>query len=113
MLAPLLALAMQVPVDLSKASELYHDCKTYIALIDKTRVGDDGEFLDAGNCIGYLTGYMDAAGSRLGFCCAGTTAATAVRVYIAYMDKNPKLFDSPRGVTVAFALADAYPCKTK
>jgi hypothetical protein len=66
--------------------------------------------MDGGRCLGYLAGFADAAGERFGFCVKGTTTGTLARVYVAYMDKNPKLFDEPESVTVDFALADAYPC---
>ena len=82
MLVPLLALAMQTQTsaDLAKASEFYSECKTYIALTDKTRDVDSGSMLDAGVCLGYINGFADASGQRFGFCVKGVSASTLVRV---------------------------------
>jgi Rap1a immunity proteins len=111
MLALLLALAMQATPDLANGAALYSQCKAYVALVDKTRSIDSDAMLDAGTCLGYISGFTDvvATGSST-VCLKPVTTATLVRVYIAYMDKNPKLFDESRKVTLALALTDAYPC---
>lgn len=73
----------------------------------------DGDGLwAAGRCIGYVGGFADAARSVRNFCpTIETKDGTLVRVYIAYMDKNPKLLDSLESRTLMEALSDAYPCK--
>jgi hypothetical protein len=111
MLIPSLALAMQLTTsNVGKGSALYSQCKTHIALIEKTKEIDTGSAVDAGVCIGFLTGFVEAARERFGFCVKDTTINTLARVYVAYMDKNPKLFDENEGITVSLALVDAYPC---
>jgi hypothetical protein len=105
---------MQTTPDPAKGAVLYSECKAYIALVDKTRSIDSDAMLDAGTCLGYISGFTDvvALGSST-VCLKPVTAATLIRVYIAYMDKNPKLFEEPRNLTVALALTDAYPCPAK
>ena len=36
-----------------------------------------------------------------------------MRVYVAYMDKYPKLMDLPRSAGLELALVTAYPCPRK
>jgi hypothetical protein len=113
MLVPLLALAMQTPADLAKGSALYSECKSYISLIDKSRDIDTGGMLDAGICLGYISGVAEARMAAKNLCATSATTATMVRVYVAYMDKYPKLLDGPRWVGVGLALEDAYACPAK
>jgi hypothetical protein len=114
MLAPLLALAMQVNDDLTRGSALYSECKTYIALMDRSQpIGTDSG-TDGGLCVGYVSGFTEGANVFQGFCVPDSSRnGTAIRVYIAYMDKHPKLFDEPKSVGLLEALRDAYPCPAK
>jgi hypothetical protein len=109
MLAPLLALAMQIS-DASKGSALYSECKAYISYIDKT--GPSSNDFEGALCIGYISGFSDSANGDH-FCASEATMGTIVRVYIAYMDKNPKLFDAPKAVGLDSAMREAYPCPIK
>jgi hypothetical protein len=111
MLAPLLALAMQLPSDQGSGSGLYADCKVYLSIADDLK-GSTANDLQAGVCIGYISGFTDSVnGDHI--CASDATMGTIVRVYIAYMDKNPKLFDAPRAVGLDLALKDAYRCPAK
>jgi hypothetical protein len=38
---------------------------------------------------------------------------TLSRIYVAYMQKNPKLLDEYKGTGLFLALRDAYPCPVK
>jgi len=111
MLAPLLALAMQLPSDQGMGSGLYADCKLFVSGMDNPGSTTAHDF-QAGTCIGYISGYSDAANDEH-FCASTATMGTIVRVYLAYMDKNPKMFDLPRGYGLELALRDAYPCPVK
>jgi hypothetical protein len=111
MLAPLLALAMQLPSDQGSGSGLYADCKAYLAIADNPKTSSAND-LQAGVCIGYISGFSDSTNGN-NVCVSDATMGTIVRVYVAYMDKNPKLFDAPRAVGVGLALKDAYPCPAK
>jgi len=110
MLAPLLALAMQLPSDQGNGSGLYSACKAYVSFIDRT--GQPSREFDEGTCIGYVSGYADS-GNDERFCASEATMGTIVRVYLAYMDKNPKLFDMPRAYGLELALRESYPCPAK
>lgn len=116
MIAPLLALtfALHAPAATDRASTLYSQCRAYTALVDNARPMNSDAMLDAGTCVGYIDGFTDvvAAGSTT-VCLQPTTIATLARVYIAYMDAHPKAFDVRRGVSLALALTDAYPCPAK
>lgn len=66
----------------------------------------DGEF-----CLGYFRGFGDynaMAGSSI--CLDRAHTGTVIRVYVAYMEKNPKFLDDMMIIGVIYALKDAYPC---
>ena len=44
------------------------------------------------------------------FCVKEASVATMTRIYVAYMQKNPKLLDHHKSEGLVLALADAYPC---
>ena len=113
MLVPVLFFAMQIsPVtDLHKASALYSDCKAWVALTDKTRETNNDDALHAVNCVGYMNGFIEGGLTKI--CAKDVPTMTMARVFIAYMDKNPKLFDERRSVVLYLALTDAYSCPTK
>jgi hypothetical protein len=46
-------------------------------------------------------------------CVTGATKSTVVRVYLAYMDKHPKLFDVPKQIGLGLALRESYPCRAQ
>lgn len=64
-------------------------------------------------CTNYIQGFMDAGTLSTSFCTGEATIATVIRVYVAYLDKNPKLLDGMRGTGVLLSLTDAYPCFAK
>jgi hypothetical protein len=82
-------------------------------LIDKAREVDSGAMLDAGVCLGYMGGFAETRVAAKSLCAPSASAGALVRVYIAYMDKYPKLMDEPRWVGVGLALEDAYGCPVK
>jgi hypothetical protein len=43
-------------------------------------------------------------------CLGGASMGTTIRVYVAYMDKNPKLMDEWMITGVGRALRENYPC---
>ena len=112
MIAPILALALQTSADMNRGSALYAQCKIFVTMADTSQMNGTTPMLDAGTCLGYLSGFADAGTVAGSFCVKGTTG-TLARVYIAYMDKHPTLFDSDREVGVGLALKDAYPCPVK
>jgi hypothetical protein len=54
---------------------------------------------------------LDMAGK--GVCLAGATTGTIARVYVAYMQKNPKMFDVEKSVGLTNALIENYPCRCR
>jgi hypothetical protein len=111
MLVPLLALAMISPDD--RGSVLYADCKSFVAALDHTANQGHIDTLGASRCSGYIEGILDGANGLRGFCAENATVGTIARVYIAYMDKNPKMFDEREGTGFISALQENYPCPAK
>jgi len=111
MLVPLLALAMLAPADVG--SNLYTDCKSFVAVLDDTANQSHPNSVGGGRCAGYIEGMVDAADGLRGFCVGSATTGTIARVYVAYMDKNPKMFDEREGTGFMSALRETYPCSAK
>ena len=111
MLVPLLALAILAPTD--KGSTLYTDCKAFVAMLNGNAKQEYSVAASAFRCAGYVDGIMDGADGLRGFCASNASTGTIVRVYIAYMDKNPKMFDEREGTGFMSALQEAYPCPMK
>jgi len=94
-----------------KGSYLFHACQADIALQDSLPDAD-ARIAMATGCVNYIGGYIDGARSKKQFCLDGATNGTIVRVYVAFMQANPKLLDEDREVGVNFALLYNYPCKS-
>jgi len=109
MLAPLLALAMQV-VDANRASTLYGNCRGAIRVQNDPDKATSADMERADICAAYLSGFVDATADRY-FCVGDATMGTLARVYVAYMDAHPKRMEDGRARTVYDAFQDAYPCK--
>lgn len=92
-------------------SELVYQCRAYV-LNTPSPAGSQ--------CLGYVDGFLDGrtssprAGNHLDmtrtFCLTDTSLDTAIRVYLAFMEKNPKYLDYEKWKTLTMALHDAYPC---
>ena len=124
MLIPILALALMslnAPASESATgSTLFHECQAWIRYADgSSKTGDDfslGEY-----CIGYVEGFTsgllwsDAFHNVSGLVCPpeSSTFGTAVRIYVAYMEKHPKLMDENKYIGLFDSLRDAYPCSKK
>jgi len=111
MLIPLLAIALLGPPD--RGSILYADCKSFVAVLDDTANQSYTNALGGGRCAGYIEGMLDGANGLRGFCVGSATTGTIARVYVAYMDKNPKMFDEREGTGFMSALQETYPCPAK
>ena len=113
MLIPLLTLALYLPATDSMGSALYRDCKADIRVMDSSTGGESSDLNPAEDCIQYVAGFTDALTISHQICPPdGVSRATLIRIYIAYMDKYPKLFDQDRAMGLWGALAGAYPCST-
>ena len=110
MLLPALMLAAQFgPPGYGKGSQLYAQCKKYVSVTEQGSVNSQVAF-DGGSCAGYISAMSDTLMTNHAFCPTNTTNGTLVRVYIAYIDKNPKMLDESRGNGVVAAFEDAFPC---
>ncbi len=116
MLAPLLALAMfaqkanAVPQN-ELDSTLYHNCKADVRMMDSPTGGAHEDMDPAEACIDYVSGFWYGYSVRGGICNANDASrGTVIRIYVAFMETHPKLFDEDRGLGLWGALVDAYPC---
>ena len=64
-------------------------------------------------CMNYIQGFVYAGTVGRLFCAPNASNNTVARVYVAYMQKNPKLLDEPKGKGFLAAMVDAYPCPAK
>ena len=116
MIVPILALAMmqQSPLPFTKGSDLYSQCKNWVALVDKTRGLTDDETYQAGECNGYVDG-MTSGLTSMRIACPPPTATigTLIRVYLVYVDAHPKVLDFGASAGMYGALKEAYPCPAK
>jgi hypothetical protein len=90
---------------------LFHACQASIRVMDAPNVGAS-DLHDAEFCRGYFRGFgdlNDMRGSTI--CLSSASSGPTIRVYVAFMEKNPKLLDAPMIVGVVDALVDAYPCQ--
>lgn len=114
------ASAQEPPYQQGSGSELVYQCTAYV----KMNSGEVQSVDDVGpgsQCFGYVDGFMDGVHSAspmisdnwraTGFCLAGSTMDTMIKVYLAFMEKNPKYLDQDKGASLRAALHDAYPCR--
>jgi hypothetical protein len=91
-------------------SYLLPKCKALLRSIDheQAQVGDG---LDGIYCLGFVSGFVAGLNNDEDKVCAvGAVPNTIARVYVAYMEKNPKLLDTTSNIGLYFALKESYPC---
>jgi hypothetical protein len=106
-------LLMSSPVKADKdGSEILSACK---ALISAPNVGD---LFDAGKCAGFMAGanstftLLESMGGASFYCVPdGVKTEQAIRVLIAYMEKNPARLHLPAIILYLNAMEAAFPCK--
>jgi len=92
-------------------SFLYHACLAELRVIDSPSGGESTDKAQQPFCYAYTQGFVDGTNAEgKAFCLHGATAETVARVYVAYMEKNPKLFDLYKAEGLFRALGEAYPC---
>jgi len=93
-------------------SVLFHSCQQTVRIMDT----DSQESSPASDyCVGYFEGMGDVIqfyGST-GLCFKDARVGTIIRVYVAYMEKNPKLLDDWKIGGVIAAMKDSYSCPVK
>jgi hypothetical protein len=65
-------------------------------------------------CIRYVEEFLDGLdlGGNKKICVGGASFGTVARVYVKYMQANPKMMDLHESIALALALAESYPCPT-
>jgi hypothetical protein len=116
---PLLAIALSLPAPQAAPSNLlgsalYRNCKADVRMMDSPTGGENADIDPANACIEYVSGFVDAFAVTHQICPPESASrGTIIRIYVAYMDKYPKLFDEDRAMGLWGALITAYPCATK
>ena len=101
------------PADGSKGEGLYHNCKAAVKFMNGNT--EQTEY-DPGMCVGYIEGFTESgvlSGAASSAYCfdADTSTGVIIRLYVQFMETNPKLMDAPRFIGLAQALSANYPCK--
>lgn len=103
--------AQKDPSDHSRGSDLYNSCQAAIRFMDSNSKPED--FRASEFCRGYLSAFgefNDIEGTSSSICLGGSTLGTTARVYVVYMEKNPKFMDDMMIIGVIRALRETYPC---
>ena len=108
---PRIAPGQGLPYRSGFGSELVYQCAAYVR---------DTSSPNGSQCFGYIDGFLDGVSSQSSprnqvdmtkaYCFTDTSVDTLIRVYLAFMEKNPKYLDEAKGKSLRSALHDAYPC---
>jgi hypothetical protein len=91
------------------AIHLYQACRAYVRVLNSQEEKGDMEM--AGYCAGYEHGILTLTGTSPNlFCASHASMGVITRVYISYMDKNPKLIDDSESRGFLMAMKENYPC---
>jgi Rap1a immunity proteins len=97
----------------SRGSELYHACQADIRFMDAPNANavSNSDYVASEFCRGYFMAFNDFYNvEATTMCLDGASMGTTIRVYVAYMEKNPKLMDAWMITGVGQALRENYPC---
>lgn len=105
----------QLANDVTKGLHLYRSCQAAVRMSNNPEtVQARAELASSTYCFGYLGGYIDAVNRLKPEVCLRNTSLNAVaRVYVAFMDANPKLLDENRAFGVLLATKNAYTCRVR
>ena len=94
-------------------SMLFNACQASVRAMDGIPANASDSSFDL-FCAGYFEGFSDVATlNETSLCIKSARIGTLIRVYVAYMEKNPKLLDSPKIIGVVLALKESYTCPNK
>ena len=99
-----------------KGSALYRECQAAVTAQDhssKIPISEN-DIRAALECAAYIDGFTDgvAALDRGTVCIEeDVPMGTLIRVYLAYMVRNPKMMDDYKAIGVYGAYKETYPCK--
>lgn len=93
--------------------ELVQACRASVRILNGE--GREGDTLNAHFCASFVEGFISGLHVSDDKVCVRSedNRATLVKVYVAYMDKNPRLLDSTADVGLYLALKEGYPCAAK
>jgi hypothetical protein len=115
MLSPLLALAMMQQSKPHTGVVLYRSCRATVRVLDANPAGTD--IPDSEFCRGYIYGLTETFTTVMQgspFCFpSNATYGTAIRLYVRFMESNPKMMDQPQVVGMLASLHANYPCPAK
>ncbi len=98
--------------DVPEGLHLYGSCQAAVRLSDNPASSQArAELASSTYYFGYIGGYIDGL-NRLAdqVCVRGAGVNTVARVYVAYMQQNPKLMDEGRALGLLLALKNGYAC---
>ena len=91
-----------------RGSNLFDSCRGMIR--QQNGSYDPKDAVGAAECLGYLEATVELENMKR-FCVKGDfSAATLARVYVLFMEKNPRYLDVLQAEGVIAALRDGYPC---
>ena len=98
-----------------RGSWLYHACQAEVQVANDTADAPNGGVRLAESCMSYIRGFMDGFrySSVSVFCVQDASLGTTIRVYVAHMERYPKLMDENRSVGFVSAMAANYPCSRR
>ena len=112
LLLALIAGQAAMPADLSRGCHLYGSCQAAARLSDDPASAQaKSELASSTYCFGYIGGYMDGLNVlKEQVCIRGASLDTIARVYVLYMQRNPKLMDEGRALGLLLSLKSSYAC---
>ena len=103
-----------VPASAQGSEQFIEQCRLY-TISERGLPGTARASFSLGHCAGYLMGYLETHANLVqdrAVCFPdGVSVAQAVKIYMAWADKNPALWHLPRQATVNIALKSAFPCR--
>lgn len=94
--------------DVTSGASLFAACQGAVRSLNGSYSPDD--VLPGQYCMGYIEGLMQGIEGRKAFCPTSFRPSTLTRVYVSFMQKNPKYFDQPKAYGLIASLAATYPC---
>ena len=96
---------------INTSSRLFHSCQDSVRFMDNPQSPVEGSEY----CLGYFSGFTDmlTMSPSPGICVADARIGTLIRVYVAYMEKNPQHLDDHEILGVALAMKEPYSCTAK
>jgi len=116
MLTPLVLLALMQSADIpvaQRGSDLFHSCQANLRALDSPSPVSNIDLGPAMACQAYISGFLDGfsmADDKLVCVDENATVGTISRIYVAFMEANPKLMDEPKISGFYQALAVNYTC---